>query len=136
MSSFFRFMNAQPGSVFEAYWLSFRVADGLDVIFWLYNHTGDAFLLTLADTMHTNSANWLNNLPTPHNVNLAQGFREPAVYAQRSGQTGLAVLHRGAVGRHAGQRTVRGVVRPLFGYRKRIRRRLGHRRREHRISVH
>ncbi|ACU73227.1 protein of unknown function DUF1680 [Catenulispora acidiphila DSM 44928] len=89
MTAFLRFMNAQPGSVFSAYWLSFRVADGLDVVYWLYNRTGEAFLLNLADTMHANSANWLNNLPTPHNVNLAQGFREPAVYALRSGQSGM-----------------------------------------------
>jgi hypothetical protein len=80
-------MNAQPDAQFNSSWISYRVADGLDVLFWLYNRTGEAFLLTLADTMHTNSANWLNNLPTPHNVNLAQGFREPAVYAQRSGQS-------------------------------------------------
>ncbi|HEX4791922.1 MAG TPA: beta-L-arabinofuranosidase domain-containing protein, partial [Actinospica sp.] len=89
LTSFFRYMNAQSGSVFDSSWISYRIADGLDSIFWLYNRTGDAFLLTLADTMHANSANWLNNLPTPHNVNLAQGFREPAVYAQRSGQSAM-----------------------------------------------
>ena len=89
LTSFFQYMNAQPGSVFASSWLSYRVADALDVVFWLYNRTGNAFLLTLADKMHGNSANWLNNLPTPHNVNLAQGFREPAVYAQRSGQSAM-----------------------------------------------
>lgn len=87
MTSFFTYMNAQSGSVFGSSWISYRVADGLDSIFWLYNRTGDSFLLTLADTMHAHSANWLDNLPTPHNVNLAQGFREPAVYAQRSAQS-------------------------------------------------
>ena len=89
LTAFFQYMNAQPGSVFGISWLSYRVADCLDVIFWLYNKTGEAFLLPLADTIHSNSANWLNNLPTPHNVNLAQGYREPAVYAQRSGQNGM-----------------------------------------------
>jgi hypothetical protein len=89
LTSFFQYMNAQSGSVFNSSWISYRVADGLDSIFWLYNRTGDSFLLDLADTMHSNSANWLNNLPTPHNVNLAQGFREPAVYAQRSGQSAM-----------------------------------------------
>ena len=89
MTAFFHYMNAQNGSVFSSSWISYRVADGLDSLFWLYNRTGDAFLLTLADTMHTNSANWLDNLPTPHNVNLSQGFREPAVYAQRSGQSAM-----------------------------------------------
>jgi hypothetical protein len=89
MTAFFTYMNAQAGSVFASSWISYRIADGLDCIFWLYNRTGDAFLLTLADTMHAHGANWLNNLPTPHNVNLAQGFREPAVYAQRSGQSAM-----------------------------------------------
>ena len=89
LTSFFRYMNAQSGSVFSSSWISFRIADGLDSVFWLYNRTGDDFLLTLADTMHASSANWLGNLPTPHNVNLSQGFREPAVYAQRSGQSAM-----------------------------------------------
>src|SRR6185437_15977637 len=51
MTSFFTYMNAQSGSVFGSSWISYRVADGLDSIFWLYNRTGDSFLLTLADTM-------------------------------------------------------------------------------------
>jgi hypothetical protein len=89
LTAFARYMNAQDGSVFSSSWISYRVADGLDSLFWLYNRTGDDFLLTLADTMHSNSANWLDNLPTPHNVNLSQGFREPAVYALRSGQSGM-----------------------------------------------
>jgi Beta-L-arabinofuranosidase, GH127/Ricin-type beta-trefoil lectin domain-like len=89
MTSFFHYMNAQPGSVFASSWISYRCADGLDSLFWLYNRTGDATLLTLADTMHGNSADWLDNLPTPHNVNLAQGFREPAIYALRSGQSSM-----------------------------------------------
>ena len=89
MLEFCQYMNAQAGSVFGSSWVSFRIADGLDVLFWLYNRTGESFLLTLADTMHGNGADWLDNLPTPHNVNLSQGFREPAVYAQRSGQSAM-----------------------------------------------
>src|SRR5262249_17324935 len=30
-------------------------------------------------------ANWVNNIPTLHNVNIAQGFREPAQYWMLSG---------------------------------------------------
>lgn len=89
LSSFFRFMAAQNGSVFSSSWVSFRLADALDCIFWLYNRTGDQSLLTLADTMHARGANWVNNIPTPHNVNIAQGFREPALYALRNGQASL-----------------------------------------------
>jgi hypothetical protein len=83
-TKFFRFVNAQGTGAFSQSWGSFRWADTLDAVFWTYNRTGDAFLLDLARKIHTNSANYVNNLPSPHNVNLAQGFREPAVYSTLS----------------------------------------------------
>jgi beta-L-arabinofuranosidase (glycosyl hydrolase family 127)/ricin-type beta-trefoil lectin protein/glycosyl hydrolase family 127 (putative beta-L-arabinofuranosidase) len=82
---FFRFVNAQNVSAFNQSWGSLRWADTLEVVFWTYNRTGDAFLLDLARKIHANSANYVNNLPSLHNVNLAQGFREPAVYSILSG---------------------------------------------------
>jgi hypothetical protein len=82
---FFQFVNAQGPSVFNQSWGSQRWADTLEVVFWTYNRTGDAFLLDLARKIHANSANYINNLPSLHNVNLAQGFREPAVYSILSG---------------------------------------------------
>ena len=89
MNAFFTYMHAQNGSVFSQSWISYRVADLLDSIFWLYNRTGASYLLSLADTVHSNSQNWVNNVPTPHNVNIAQGFREPALYALRDGQSSM-----------------------------------------------
>ncbi len=90
LTAFFGYMNSRPGSVFASSWVSYRLADALDSVFWLYNRTGDSFLLDLADTMHAHGANWTGStLPTPHNVNIAQGFREPALYALRSGQSAL-----------------------------------------------
>jgi hypothetical protein len=89
LSGFFRFMNAQGPSAFNQSWVSVRWGDGLDTVYWLYNRTGDASLLSLADKIHANGANWVNNLPTLHNVNIAQGFREPAQYALRSPSTAL-----------------------------------------------
>lgn len=85
LTRFFRFVDAQNTSVFAQSWGSFRWADTLEVVFWTYNRTGEAFLLDLARKIHAHSANYVNNLPTPHNVNLAQGFREPAVYSVLSG---------------------------------------------------
>ncbi|MEV4635984.1 RICIN domain-containing protein [Actinoplanes sp. NPDC049548] len=85
LTRFFRFVDAQGTGVFSQSWGSYRWADTLEVVFWTYNRTGDAFLLDLARKIHANSANYLNNLPTLHNVNLAQGFREPAVYSVLSG---------------------------------------------------
>ncbi|WP_079178291.1 RICIN domain-containing protein [Streptomyces mangrovisoli] len=89
LTGFFRFMNAQGASAFNQSWVSVRWGDGLDSVFWLYNRTGDAFLLDLADKIHANGANWVDNLPSLHNVNIAQGFREPAQYALRSPSTTL-----------------------------------------------
>jgi hypothetical protein len=90
LTAFFQYMHAQPGSVFASSWVSYRLADALDSVYWLFNRTGDDFLLDLADTMHANGADWTGtSLPTPHNVNIAQGFREPALYALRSGQASL-----------------------------------------------
>lgn len=89
LTAFYRFMNAQGPAAFNQSWGSYRWADTLDMLYWVYNQTGDGFLLELADTIHDNGANWVDNLPTRHNVNIAQGFREPALYAVRSGDESL-----------------------------------------------
>ena len=89
LTKFFRYMNAQGPGAFNSSWVSVRWGDGLDSVFWLFNRTGDTFLLDLADKIHTNGANWVNNLPSLHNVNIAQGFREPAQYALRNGSAAL-----------------------------------------------
>ncbi|WP_031082275.1 beta-L-arabinofuranosidase domain-containing protein, partial [Streptomyces sp. NRRL WC-3549] len=85
LSRFFRFMSAQGRGAFDTSWIALRWGDGLDSVFWLFNRTGDTFLLDLADTIHRYGADWGDNLVNPHNVNIAQGFREPAQYALRSG---------------------------------------------------
>lgn len=89
LTRFYAFMNQQGPGAFNQSWGSVRWADTLDVVYWLYNETGDAFLLDLVDKIHSNGANWVNNLPTLHNVNLAQGYREPALYAVRSGDDAM-----------------------------------------------
>ncbi|MFJ2093930.1 RICIN domain-containing protein [Streptomyces sp. NPDC087901] len=85
LSRFFRYMNAQGPGAFNTSWIALRWGDGLDSVFWLFNRTGDTFLLDLADKIHANGADWGDNLVNLHNVNIAQGFREPAQYALRSG---------------------------------------------------
>jgi len=83
LTKYFGFQKAvaasNPGQ-FNKSWAGVRWGNNLDSILWLYNRTGDAWLLDLATTIHKNSADYVNGIPTWHNVNLAQGFREPAEY--------------------------------------------------------
>lgn len=75
------------------FWGEQRGGDNLLVVYWLYNITGDKFLLQLGDLLHRQTLDWTGiltdgrTLATPfslHCVNLAQGIKEPAVYYQRS----------------------------------------------------
>ncbi|WP_399893101.1 RICIN domain-containing protein [Streptomyces sp. BBFR51] len=84
-TGFLRFMNAQGKGAFDSSWVSLRWGDGIDLALWLHRRTGEAFLLDLVEKMHAWGADWTGPLPSPHNVNIAQGFREPAQYAQLSG---------------------------------------------------
>ncbi len=81
LTNYFRFQNQQKPEVFgKSIWASVRWGDNIDSIYWLYNRTGDAFLIDLVNKIHTNSYDWTNGPPNLHNVNFAQGFREPAQY--------------------------------------------------------
>lgn len=86
LTKFFQYQNAQPDSVFTQGWGYTRWGDTIDTIYWLYNRTGDSWLLDLVRKIHQYSANWMgSSLPTLHNVNLSQGFREPALYGMLAG---------------------------------------------------
>jgi hypothetical protein len=80
LTRYFHFMGQQPNAVFGDGWGATRWGDTIDVVFWLYNRTGDSSLLDLVRRIHQYSANWVDNIASLHNVNFAQGFREPAQY--------------------------------------------------------
>ena len=80
MSRYLAFQNTQPAEVFNRSWGAFRWGDNIDSAYWLYNRTGDAWLLDLVHKMHAGSADYVSGIPNWHNVNLAQGFREPLQY--------------------------------------------------------
>ncbi len=83
MSRYFKWQNTIPDDLFlEDYWENSRGGDNLYSIFWLYNITKESWLLDLAKKTDRNTANWRQSgmLPNWHNVNIAQGFREPAQY--------------------------------------------------------
>lgn len=75
------------------FWAEQRGGDNLMVVYWLYNITGDKFLLDLGELIHRQTFNWTDvflnqdHLSRPHSlhcVNLAQGFKEPVVYYQQN----------------------------------------------------
>ncbi len=85
LTGYFKWLNTQPGENFGAgYWPKIRFGDNIQSIYWLYNHTGDQFLLNLARKIHENMARWDTDVINWHNVNIAEGFREPAVYYQQA----------------------------------------------------
>lgn len=98
MTNFFRYQLNYPKDKFIKhyhYWQGWRTGDNLHSVLWLYNITEEKWLLDLAKKIHENSTSWENRntvrsdqslpdwfklLPNWHNVNIAQGFREPATY--------------------------------------------------------
>lgn len=75
------------------FWGQQRGGDNLLMVYWLYNITGDEFLLDLGDLIHKQTLNWTDILTegdvisdpfSLHCVNLGQGVKEPVIYYQRS----------------------------------------------------
>ena len=73
------------------FWAEFRACDNLQAVYWLYNITGDSFLLDLGKLIHQQSFSFvdmvnrgdLKRINTIHCVNLAQGIKEPVIYYQQ-----------------------------------------------------
>jgi hypothetical protein len=81
MGRYFKWENTLPVSAFGVgYWPKLRFGDNLESIFWLYNRTGQPWLLDLARKMHTGMARWDQDVVNWHNVNIAQGFRAGTVF--------------------------------------------------------
>lgn len=74
------------------FWATYRVCDNLQAVYWLYNITGDSFLLELGNLLHGQGFDFvkyfneggLKRFGSIHCVNLAQGIKEPAIYWQHS----------------------------------------------------
>ncbi|NDV58106.1 beta-L-arabinofuranosidase domain-containing protein [Bacteroides sp. 519] len=87
------------------FWARYRAGDNLDIIYWLYNITGETFLLDLGKLIHSQAHNFihmfcctddLKKFNTIHCVNLAQGIKEPAIYYQQdSNKEYLHTLKKG-----------------------------------------
>lgn len=75
------------------FWGEQRGGDNLMVVYWLYNITGEKFLLELGELIHKQTLDWtdiflnqdhLKRQHSLHCVNLAQGFKEPVIYFQQN----------------------------------------------------
>ena len=113
MTRYFKYQLEVPDTLFLSetkYWQRIRGGDNLHSVLWLYNRTEAPWLLDLAKKIHRNTApwssrghdlqaignrktireglswpDWYGDLIDWHNVNVAQGFREPAQYYLISG---------------------------------------------------
>jgi DUF1680 family protein len=95
MTRYFRYqLETLPDSPLGkwTFWAEYRACDNLQAVYWLYNITGDSFLLELGELLHGQSYNFvdmflagekLSRLNTIHCVNLAQGIKEPVIYYQQ-----------------------------------------------------
>jgi DUF1680 family protein len=103
------------------FWARYRGGDNLMMVYWLYNITGDAFLLQLGDLLHKQTFDFtgafldtdmLSAQGSIHCVNLAQGMKEPIVYYQHHPeQKFMDATNRG----FADIRKYNGMAHGLFG---------------------
>lgn len=96
MARYFRYqLNTLPEKPLGYWtsWAEYRACDNIQIVYWLYNITGDAFLLDLGELLHKQSYDYtdmflnrddLTRINTIHCVNLAQGIKEPVIYYQQN----------------------------------------------------
>ena len=80
MTKYFRWELSVPEKDFLVSWSQARAGDNTESVYWLYNRTGDPWLLDLAKKIHAHTERWSEGEISGHGVNFAQGFREPAIY--------------------------------------------------------
>lgn len=124
MTNYFRYQLAElPKKPLDhwTFWARYRAGDNLMVVYWLYNITGDKFLLDLADLLHRQTFDYTKAFLTDelltrqgsiHCVNLAQGIKEPLIYYQQRPEARYAEAVRKGF---ADLRKYNGMAHGLYG---------------------
>ena len=96
LMNYFRYQKETlPGKPLDFWtdWGRWRAADNLDIVYWLYNLSGEKWLLELGELIHSQAYDWteafdsgeiFHRQGSVHCVNLGQGFKAPAVWWQYS----------------------------------------------------
>ena len=85
MTKYMLWENTLPVSAFgEGYWPKIRAGDNIESAHWLFNRTGQLWLLELCQKIHAGMARWDRDVIDWHNVNLSQGFRAGTVFWEQS----------------------------------------------------
>ncbi len=77
-----------------SFWGNRRGGDNMAVVYWLYNITGEEYLLELAEILYEQTYHWasilgegefrkISPVPHAHCVNIGQGLKQPAIYYQQ-----------------------------------------------------
>lgn len=89
MSKYFHWIQAMPeADLLLPDWQKIRGGDCLASVYWLYNRTGEPFLLDVAKKIHERTSDWTAGVASWHGVDFAQGFREPATFFVQSKNEG------------------------------------------------
>jgi DUF1680 family protein len=97
MSRYFQFeFHLAAEDLLPESWQKLRGGENLESVYWLYDRTGEKFLLDLARRIFERTSDWTSPILTAardkelaessfyHGVNIAMGFRQPAVFFQQA----------------------------------------------------
>jgi hypothetical protein len=103
LKNYFRYLRDNPPDWPDKEWRGVRAMENVVPAYWLYNRTGDADILKVAESIQKNSFDWTGyfiefpyRTPRPkeqykpmhptHVVNIAMAVKHPGVWYQQSGE--------------------------------------------------
>ncbi len=97
LTRYFRFeYNLPVADLLPESWQKLRGGENLESVYWLYNRTGENFLLELGRRLYERTSDWETDIINPqrdknwevssfyHGVNITMGIRYPGVYYQQA----------------------------------------------------